>query len=186
MLFCFYKILFCFHEMLFRPPGGGHSLKICDGYVRPHWPHFQTACHWMTPFLFFTVCHHLMTPIFKKLSDLMTPLFRNIYRWKWASCSCWMTPTVRPVGTNLVLVRRVRANRLLSMKAERAKREDRLTDWGPGALHPEAEPWRGSRGQRPRKLLGFPERLSWICFSFKSTHIYMVQKCFDLLTGNCT
>ena len=37
----------------------------------------------------------------------------------------------RPVGTNLVLVRRVRANNLLSMKAERA---ERLTVRGPGAL----------------------------------------------------
>ena len=39
----------------------------------------------------------------------------------------------RPVGTNLVLVRRVRANYLISMKAERAKRAERLTAWGPGA-----------------------------------------------------
>ena len=43
--------------------GGGHSLKICDGYVRPHWPpgdpHFQTACHWMTLFIF----HILLSPI---------------------------------------------------------------------------------------------------------------------------
>ena len=31
-------------------------------------------------------------PIFKMLSHLMTPFFRNIYRWKWASCSHWMTP----------------------------------------------------------------------------------------------
>ena len=36
----------------------------------------------------------------------------------------------RPVGTNLVLVRRVKANNLLSMKAERA---ERLTAWGTGA-----------------------------------------------------
>ena len=32
--------------------GGGHSLKLCYGYVRPHWPHFQTACLWITPFYF--------------------------------------------------------------------------------------------------------------------------------------
>ena len=56
---CWY-ILFA----LYAPPGG-HSLKICDGYVPPHWPHFQTACHWMTPFLFFTFCSHLMTPFSK-------------------------------------------------------------------------------------------------------------------------
>ena len=36
----------------------------------------------------------------------------------------------RPVGTNLILVRRVMAKNLLSMKAERA---ERLTAWGPGA-----------------------------------------------------
>ena len=33
-----------------------------------------------------------MTPTFKMLSHLMTPFFRNIYRWKWALCSHWMTP----------------------------------------------------------------------------------------------
>ena len=61
----------------------------------------------------------------------------------------------RPVGTILVLVRRVRANNLLSMKAER------LTAWGQTRdplkgpwRGPGAEPRRGSRGQRPRKLLG--------------------------------
>ena len=53
--------------------------------------YFFPACHWMTPFLFFTFCSHLMTPIFKMLSHLMTFL-RNIYRWNWASCSHWMTP----------------------------------------------------------------------------------------------
>ena len=31
-------------------------------------------------------------PIFKMLSHLINPFFRNIYRWKWASCSHWMTP----------------------------------------------------------------------------------------------
>ena len=39
-------------------------------------PPFQTACHGMTPFLFFTFCCHLMNPIFKMLSHLMTPFFR--------------------------------------------------------------------------------------------------------------
>ena len=56
-------------------------------------PLFQTACHWMTPFLFFTFCSHLMTPIFKMLSHLMTPFFRNIYRWKlaWPHIRCGPT-----------------------------------------------------------------------------------------------
>ena len=39
----------------------------------------------------------------------------------------------RSVGTKLVLVRRIKSNNLLSMKAERAKRVERLTAWGPGA-----------------------------------------------------
>ena len=39
----------------------------------------------------------------------------------------------KPVGTNLVLVRQVRAKDLLSMKAERAKRAECLAAWGPGA-----------------------------------------------------
>ena len=56
----------------------GHSLKICDGYVRPNWPPFSNRLSLNDPFLFFTFCSHLMTPIFKMLSHLMTPFFRNI------------------------------------------------------------------------------------------------------------
>ena len=53
----------------------------------------------------------------------------------------------RPIGTNLVLVQRVRANNLLSMKAERAKPAERLTAWGPWA-HSRA-PDRGPGGRAP-------------------------------------
>ena len=49
-------------------------------------PHFQTSCHWMTPFLFFTFCSHLMTPIFKMLSHLMTP-FWEIDGLEWSKNS---------------------------------------------------------------------------------------------------
>ena len=43
-------------------------------------PHFQTACHWMTPFYFFIFCSHLMIPIFKMLSHLMSwPPFLEIF-----------------------------------------------------------------------------------------------------------
>ena len=73
---------------------GGHSLKICDGYVWPHWPPFSNRLSLNDPFLFFTFCSAPNAPIFKMLSHLMTPPFRSrpIYRWKWASCSHWMTP----------------------------------------------------------------------------------------------
>ena len=73
------------------PREGGHSLKICVGYVRPHWPPFSNRLSLNDPFSFFTFCSHIMTP-FSKCYHLMTPFFRNIYRWKWASCSHWMTP----------------------------------------------------------------------------------------------
>ena len=71
----------------------------------------------------------------------------------------------RPVGTNLILVRRVRANNLLSMKAERAKRAERQTAWGPGARS--RAPGGGPGGRAPGSswVLAFekgPERLSWI------------------------
>ena len=80
--------------------------------------------------------------------------------------------STRPVGTNLVLVRRVRAN-LVSMKAEQA---ERLTAWGPGA--PSRAPG-GVQGQSPGGgpggsapgsswVLAFvkgPERLYWKHFS---------------------
>ena len=52
--------------------------------------------------------------------------------------------TYRPVGTNLVLVQRVTANDLPSMKAEQAKR---VTAWGSGAAQ---GPLVGV--QRPQKL----------------------------------
>ena len=58
----------------------------------------------------------------------------------------------RPVGANLVLVRRVRAKNLLSMKAERA---ERLTAWGPGAR---SRALAGSRGRAPA---GPPEALGF-------------------------
>ena len=59
-------------------PGGRHSLKYVMGMCGHIDPHFQTAYHWMTPFLFFTFCSHLKTPIFKMLSYLMALFFRNI------------------------------------------------------------------------------------------------------------
>ena len=40
---------------------------------------------------------------------------------------------VRPVGTILEMVWRVRGKNLLFTKAERAKPAERLTAWGPGA-----------------------------------------------------
>ena len=63
---------------------------------------------------------------------------------------------LRPVGTNLKLVRRVRAKNLLSMKAKRA---ERLTGPGgrsraPGRVQGQS-PGGGAGGSAPRKLLGF-------------------------------
>ena len=52
--------------------GEGHSLKICGGYVRPHWPPFSNRLSLNDPFSFFTFCSHLMTP-FSKCSLTLTP-----------------------------------------------------------------------------------------------------------------
>ena len=88
---------------------------------------------------------------------------------------------------NLLLVRRVRANNLVSMKAER------LTAWGPGA-RPRApggvqgqSPGGGPGGSAPGSswVLAFvkgPERLSWKPFFFKSAYICMVQKYLNQMT----
>ena len=60
----------------FKPPGGAlpeNMWRVCAATMTPIF--FQTACHWMTPFLFFTFYSHLMTPISKMLSHLMTPFF---------------------------------------------------------------------------------------------------------------
>ena len=62
---------------------------------------------------------NVLCDMIKLLPIAVNPLYGNI--------EC------RPVGTNLKLVRRVRAKNLLSMKAEWAKRAERLTAWGPGA-----------------------------------------------------
>ena len=56
----------------------------------------------MTPFLFFTFCSHLMTPIFKMLSHLMTPFFRNVYLI-WASCSHLIMTPFSPINDHLVI-----------------------------------------------------------------------------------
>ena len=88
----------------------------------------------------------------------------------------------RPVGTNLILVRRVMAKNLLSMKAERAKRAERLMAWGPGAR---SRAPGGVQGQSPGggpggSALGSswvlasvkcPERLSWKYFFFNQPTI---------------
>ena len=100
--------------------------------------------------------------------------------------------THRPVGTNLVLVRRViRANNLLSMKTERAKRAERLTAWGPGARSRAPggvqgqSPGGGPGGRAPGSswvlvfVKGLRKALLEIIFFFKSTYICMVQKCFN-------
>ena len=71
-------------------PGGTLPKNMWRVYVRPHWPPFSNRLSLNDPFLFFTFCSHLMTPIFKMLSHLMTPFFRHIYRWKWASCAHWI------------------------------------------------------------------------------------------------
>ena len=100
-------------------------------------------------------------------------MWRNVERIrnKW----CYNSLPNRPVGTNLVLVQRVKADNLLSMKAERAKRAECLTAWGPGARTRapglvQGQSPAGVQGRRPGSswVLAFakgPERLSWkYCF----------------------
>ena len=83
-----------------------------------------------------------------------------------------------------VLVGRVRANNLLSMKAEC------LMAWGPGthSRAPGGVPGQSPGGGRGGSASGSswvlafvkgPERISWKYFFFKSTYICMVQKCLN-------
>ena len=74
----------------------------------------------------------------------------------------------RPVGTNLKLVRRVRGKNFLSMKAERAKRVERLTAWGPGARS--RAPGRGPGGGVPGS--------SWVLAVFRWKRMGL-RACFD-------
>ena len=84
-------------------------------------PHFQTACHWMTLFIF----HILLSPNdphFQNAFSLneLTPLFRNIHRWKWPACSHWMTPiptswyvpNISLEGGIYVVAKRLRAHKM--------------------------------------------------------------------------
>ena len=80
---------------------GGHSLKyvtVCAATLT----HFQTACHRMTPFIFH-ILHSPNDPHFQNALSLneLTPFFRNIHRWKWPSCSHWMTPISGGGGTRI-------------------------------------------------------------------------------------
>ena len=103
-----------------------------------------------------------------KVSFNMVPLY--LLQGGVAVRVCWG----RPVGTNLVLVRRVMAKNLLSMKAERA---ERVTAWGPGARSRAPggvqgqSPGGGPGGSAPGSSwvlasVKCPERLSWKYFFF--------------------
>ena len=56
-------------------PVGGHSLKIRDGYVQPHWPHFQTPVTEWPPFYF---SHFALTcdPHFQNAVSLNDPILK--------------------------------------------------------------------------------------------------------------
>ena len=58
-------------------PGGGDSLKICDGYVRPHWPPFSNRLSLNDPFLFFHILLSPNDPHFQNALSLneLTPFF---------------------------------------------------------------------------------------------------------------
>ena len=70
------------------PRGGGHSLKIRDGWCAATLtPIFKPPVTEWPPF-YFSHCSHLMTPIFKILSHL-TCLMAPFKKLK---CPHWMTP----------------------------------------------------------------------------------------------
>ena len=58
-----------------KHPEGGHSLKICDGYIGHIDPLFQTACHWMTPLFLFHILLSPNDPHFQNALSLNDPLF---------------------------------------------------------------------------------------------------------------
>ena len=60
-----------------KPPGGGHSLKLCDGYVRPHWPLFSNRLSLNDPLF---ISHMLLSPSdphFQNALSLNDPLFKK-------------------------------------------------------------------------------------------------------------
>ena len=82
---------------------------------------------------------------------------------------------LRPVGTNLVLVRRViRANNLLSMKTKRATRAERLTAWcprAPGGVQGQS-PGGGAGGRAPGS--------SWVLVFVKGLRKALLEIFFSL------
>ena len=82
-----------------------------------------------------------MIPIFKMLSHLMCwpPLFRNIYRWKWPSCSHWMTPittswyvpNISLEGGIYVVAKRLRAHKMTPFFLQTEVFTKVLTKWPP-------------------------------------------------------
>ena len=84
--------------------GGGHSLKICDGYVRPHWPPFSNLLSLNDPLFILHILLSPNDPHFQNALSLNDP-FLEIYPWKWGSCSHWVTPIFtdkwRPRDTNV-------------------------------------------------------------------------------------
>ena len=60
-------------------PGGGHSLKICDGYVRPHWPPFSNRLSLNDPLFIFHILLSPNDPHFQNALSLNDPPFLEIF-----------------------------------------------------------------------------------------------------------
>ena len=62
-------------EKVNHPGGGGHSLKISDGYVRPHWPPFSNRLSLNDPLFIFHILLSHNDPHFQNALSLNDPLF---------------------------------------------------------------------------------------------------------------
>ena len=57
-------------------PQGGHSLKIRDGYVRPHWPPFSNLLSLNDPHFIFHILLSLNDPHFQNALSLINPILK--------------------------------------------------------------------------------------------------------------
>ena len=56
---------------------GGHSLRIRDGYVRPHWPPFSNLLSLNDPLFIFHILLSPNDPHFQNVLSLNDPILRN-------------------------------------------------------------------------------------------------------------
>ena len=110
----------------------GYSLKICDGYVRPHLPPFSNRLSLNDRLFIFHILLSPNDPIFKMLSHLMTP-FLEIFIYENGCHALTDWRPFSPINDHLVVCTQYLFGRrdLCSYLIEFCTKIDSLTKWPP-------------------------------------------------------